>query len=127
MKTRLLGGNNYSVSTTGMLTKKNIEILKKKLIESQKDLEAQIKDVEKTPEFGSDVDHFEEEADEAEEFSKNLGEAKAFRERLENVLRSLTKIDTGKYGACEQCGKDIELQLLTVDPESRLCTTCKKQ
>jgi DnaK suppressor protein len=110
-----------------MLTKENIEILKKKLTESQKDLEAQIKDVEKTPEFGSDVDHFEEETDEAEEFSKNLGEAKAFRERLENVLRALTKMETGTYGVCEQCGKDIAWPLLEVDPESQLCKTCKEK
>ncbi len=108
-----------------MLTKENIEALKKKLLESKADLEAQVADLNKTPEFGSDVDDFEEETEEAEEFSKNLGEAKAFRDRLENVVRALHKIEEGTYGTCEMCKNDIELPLLEVDPESRLCKTCK--
>ena len=109
-----------------MLTKENLHVLRKKLLALQSDLQEKIHAVEKVPEFGTDVDHFEEEGDEAAEFSKNLGEGQAFRLRLDRVREALRKMDEGTYGICERCGKEIEPSLLEVDPESELCKTCKR-
>jgi len=90
-----------------------------------KDLKEQIESLKTVPDFGSDVDHFEEEAEEAEAFSGNLGVSSALNERLLNIQRALDKIDAGTYGKCEECGGEIEKEVLDVDPESRLCRECK--
>ncbi len=110
-----------------MFTQEQIASFKKKLEATKRDLETELKSLAKNPEFGSDVDHFEEEADEAEEYSKNLGVAKAMKERLMNVARALEKISNGTYGTCEKCGGAIESAILTVDPESGHCKKCKKK
>lgn len=109
-----------------MLSKEQIKKLKNKLEKTKADLEAQVKELDRAPEFGHDTDHFEEAADEVEEYSKNLGMEQTFRERLENIDHALQKMKSGNYGACEKCGKAIELKILEIDPESRLCRDCKK-
>jgi len=82
---------------------------------------------EETPEdFGGDVDHFEEEANEAESFGYKLAEAQTTKSRINDIDRALDKILEGKYGVCERCGKEIEAAVLDVVPESRLCQNCKK-
>jgi len=110
-----------------MLSEEQIAALEKKLVATEEDLRAEIKDLETVPEFGSDNDHMEEEGDEAEEFSKNMGEAEAFKNRLEDVVHALSKIEQGTYGTCESCKKTIGFDLLKIDPESRLCKECKKK
>ena len=67
---------------------------KEELQKEKKSLEEQLKKYEKMPDFGDDIDSFEEETEEAEEFSKNLGVQKALKERLnevENLLREMEK------------------------------------
>lgn len=76
--------------------------------------------------FGDDVDHGDEEADETEEFGTWLGLKKILEHHLQNVRRALAKFGLGSYGRCEQCGKEIETRLLEADPESTLCIGCKK-
>jgi len=98
----------------------------KSILEGQKKiLEEQIHELEKVPEFGSDVAHSEEESDEAEEFGNQLSVSAELRERLLNVNVALRKMESGKYGICETCGKEIEPEVLEVEPASRLCMACK--
>ena len=109
-----------------MLTNEQLAAAKKKLEETKADLEKEMKGLEVTPEFGSDVDHFEEEANEADALGTNLGTEKAFKERHEAVVHALGKMEKGTYGACEKCNMPIEWEVLNVDPESRHCRACKK-
>ncbi|PIR88928.1 MAG: hypothetical protein COU07_03460 [Candidatus Harrisonbacteria bacterium CG10_big_fil_rev_8_21_14_0_10_40_38] len=108
-----------------MFDDKQISFYKERLESKMKDLKEQIESLKTVPDFGSDVDHFEEEAEEAEAFSGNLGVSSALNERLLNIQRALDKIDAGTYGKCEECGGEIEKEVLDVDPESRLCRECK--
>ncbi|MEK7555132.1 MAG: TraR/DksA C4-type zinc finger protein [Patescibacteria group bacterium] len=110
-----------------MLPKDDLMRFEKRLEAARNDLKEQIASLAENPEFGSDVDHFEEEADEAEEYSKNLGIEKTLKERLENVEHALGKMAGGTYGVCESCGGEISSDVLNVDPESRLCKTCKSK
>lgn len=110
-----------------MFTQENISDLKKKLEATKTELMRQIKELEITPEFGDETDHFEEEADEAEALGANLGVAKALRGRLNDVDHALQKIAAGGYGTCEKCAGQIELAILETDPESRFCRNCKKK
>ena len=102
--------------------------LKDKLLKEQEDIIKQLKDLGEVPDMGSDTEGetFEEEADEAEEYSKNLGIKQVLKERLLEIKNALDKISRGAYGKCENCGKEIEPKLLEVNPESRYCKNCKK-
>lgn len=99
--------------------------LKKKLESLKAQLEAELKDFRKPTEMGSEIDAFDTEADEAEEFSANAGMAISVQERHEAVVAALGKMESGTYGVCESCKSEIESALLEADPESRLCKSCK--
>lgn len=108
------------------LSEKQLQELKEQLEKEAGELEAQMGVVKKAPEFGSDVESdFSEEADETEEFSNNLGTKDIFKERLHDIEAALEKIIKGGYGKCEKCGMNIEMEVLKVNPESRLCKECK--
>ena len=107
------------------MTKETIKKYKEVLEKIQIDLQKQIKDLEIAPQYGDDTDHFEEAANEIEEFSKNMGVEQTLKERLNDVSHALGKIAAGTYGACENCHKEIEVNILEIDAESRLCKTCK--
>jgi DnaK suppressor protein len=81
----------------------------------------EIKKNEKPTDFGDDVDHGEEESDEAEELGNQLAVAQGLKARLDDIEVALEKIREGKYGICEKCGEKIEDEILDIDPESRLC------
>ncbi len=68
----------------------------------------------------------EEQADEVEEMASKFALAQVIGRRLQRVKKALTKMKGGGYGVCEKCGKEIELELLEIDPESRLCRECKR-
>ena len=108
-----------------MLDDRQISVYKEKLESKKSDLQSQIKGFKTVPDFGSDVDHFEEEAEEAEAYSTNLGVSSALNERLQDVERALDKITSGTFGTCEGCNGQIEKEILDIDPESRLCKACK--
>jgi len=109
-----------------MLNAETINQLKKKLEDERTQVGLEIKELEKMPDFGSDTDHFEEETDQTEEYGANLSMSEALKERLREIEDALDKIANGKYGICEKCGSEIDIELLNVDPESRLCRNCKK-
>jgi len=108
------------------LNEKQLQELKEQLEKEAGELEAQLSSVSKTADFGSDAEtDFSEEADEAEEFSNNLGMQDALKGRLQDIESALEKMNRGEYGKCENCGKEISLEVLKVVPESRLCKDCK--
>jgi RNA polymerase-binding transcription factor DksA len=85
-----------------------------------------VKDFEKPVDLGDDTDHGDEKTDEAEELSNRFGEENDLKKRLDEVDLALQKVEKGDYGKCELCSKEIEDEVLDVDPESRLCKECKK-
>ena len=107
-----------------MIPKEEIAKLESLLKEVKKTVEKEIKRLGST-DLGSDVDHGEEEADETEEIITQKGVTTSLKERLRDINLALDKIGAGAYGVCEDCGKDISLNLLKVNPESRLCKECK--
>lgn len=86
---------------------------------------AEIKKEERPVDFGSDVDHGEEDSDKSEEVGNQLAVANDLKDRLGEIDIALGKIQTGTYGICEKCRKEIGKDVLDVDPESRLCRSCK--
>jgi len=102
-----------------------IEKYKKQLEEERKEVLAEIEAKEKVEDFGSDIDHLEEAADQSEEAEENDEEKFDLEKRLDEIDLALNKIIEGKYGICEKCGKEIEKEVLDIDPESRFCKSCK--
>ncbi|MDR3581907.1 MAG: TraR/DksA C4-type zinc finger protein [Candidatus Pacebacteria bacterium] len=84
----------------------------------------EIKQSEKPVDFGEDVDGFEEETDEAEEIGNQLAVAQDLKRRLDEIDVALSKIHSGTYGKCEKCGKEIESEVLDMNPEATLCKAC---
>jgi len=105
---------------------KNIEEYKKKLEGERAKLIKEIGEDQKPQDFGADIDHSDEESNEAESLGNQLAEAQDLKERVNDIDRALGKIRAGKYGICEKCGKKIEEKVLDISPESRLCRNCKK-
>lgn len=98
---------------------------KKALEKSSEELKEKIKMLEHPEDFGDDTDSLEEESDETEEMGNNFSVASEYRQKLSNVDSALRKMEEGKYGICEKCGKEIEEEVLELVPESDLCKECK--
>jgi DnaK suppressor protein len=107
------------------MTKETIDGYKNKLQRERLLVIREIKDLEKPIDFGNDIDHFDEKTDEVEEKSNQFGQENDLKKRLDEIDNTLQKIEMGHYGACESCGRDIEKEILDIDPESRLCKSCK--
>lgn len=101
-----------------------LEKYKQILEETEVELE---KDLGSTP----DIINFEDrpspeaEADEATAANEQMGIKDEIRSRLEEVRMALERIDDGAYGKCDDCGMDIEPEVLAAAPESRYCRECK--
>ena len=108
------------------LSESQFNELKASLEKEAGELEAGISTKKKPEDFGSDVDHFDEEADEAESLSNSLDVVQTFEGRLRDVEAALEKMERGSYGTCEKCGEAISFELLKIDAESKLCKACKQ-
>jgi len=102
-----------------------MEKYKNKLEKERANLLKELGKETRPEDFGSDIDHYDEEADEAEEFSNQLAIGQSLKERISEIDHALSKIKTGKYGVCETCGLEIEEEILELSPESRFCKRCK--
>ncbi len=108
-----------------MIDEKTIEQFKKKIEDKKREIEEELKGHKDFPDFGSDVDP-DEETDETAAFGNQLSIDQTLRGHLADIDLALRKIQEGGYGVCEKCKKEIPLEILEVDPESRLCKECKK-
>ena len=104
---------------------KLISYFKHKLLAVKNLVTSQINRLRKPVDMGDDIDSFEEEADEAAEMVNQAGMVESLKRRAHRVDDALQKMEQGKYGICEKCGKEIERELLEIDPESRYCKACK--
>src|SRR3989338_10245280 len=99
---------------------------KVKLEKQRAELMGEFEKDEKPEDFGSDVDHLEEEASETEAADNRMAAGAGLKERINEIDMALNKIRMGKFGTCENCGKEIGADVLAVSPESQLCRNCKK-
>lgn len=54
-----------------------------------------------------------------------LGLVDSIKSQLDDVDAALARIESGKYGTCANCGKDIPVARLEARPASILCFDCK--
>jgi len=97
---------------------------KQKLEKEKQEVLEELKKHKGITDFGSDVDP-DEETDESEEYSNMMSIVQTLKERLFDIESALGKINNSGYGVCENCKKKISLEILEIDPESKLCRKCK--
>ena len=49
------------------------------------------------------------------------------RKLIEKIKEALDRIDNGRFGVCELCGKEIGEERLMARPVTTLCIECKKK
>ncbi len=54
----------------------------------------------------------------------SLAAQRRLREEMENLRMALGRIDAGRYGSCELCGKDISRERLEYQPAAVSCVPC---
>lgn len=64
----------------------------------------------------------DEVADKLESFEENVAIVRQLESRLGDIDAALERIESGAYGACSVCGKEIETDRLGANPAA---TTCK--
>ncbi len=108
-----------------MISKENLKELESLLKEEKKRLEKEIKEVG-SADSSNDVERQPDEvANEGEELVINESVITSLKGGLKDINFALDKMGAGAYGICEECGNEISIELLRIDPESRLCQSCK--
>jgi DnaK suppressor protein len=110
-----------------MLNKKDLEYFKEFL---EKRLNGLIDEATKT--VSGMTDHRDNYADPTDratlESERNFTLRIRDRERklIVKIKEALSRIETGTFGICEECGEDISEQRLNARPVTTLCINCKK-
>ena len=112
------------------LTAERLRESLKLLKEEESVVQAELDDLGFTSDGKVDV-HFDEGfADAAQTTSERarvLSLADGLKQRLDDVQAALHRIESGTYGKCERCGKDIAPERLEAIPAARLCMPCKSK
>lgn len=102
------------------------EDIRKKLLAQRRDLFRQAAQTEEELRwFESDIESEVEERGQGESMVRLLdrldGRAK---DEIEAIDQALVRIDSGQYGRCEACGKDIPHSRLEALPAAATCMAC---
>ena len=110
-----------------------IEQLKEKLIETKKQIVAQLEQITQEKSFNKDKvqakwqemgDKEEDNAVEVANFQDNISLERDLEVNLERVEKALQRMKKGEYGKCEKCGSAIEEARLNAYPEATHCLKC---
>jgi len=104
----------------GFLTKKREKIEQEKLVLESEDPYMEPARAEHNAELADDAQE-DREHDELEAQKELLGKSK------KQVDKALEKIEKGTYGACDNCGKEIDPARLEALPEATTCVNCESQ
>ena len=111
-------------------TKKELDELRKRLLEERAELDTQLTTIEETSFATSQSDmsgevSFDEENADAGTFTfereRDLSIENNVRDLMGKVDRALARMEEGTYGICSRCGKPIEKARLKALPYVDLC------
>ncbi|MBN2407603.1 MAG: TraR/DksA family transcriptional regulator [Elusimicrobia bacterium] len=109
------------------MNKKEIEKLRKELQQQRSELIEELEKVKKREESYMN----NEVGDDIDKASENIQREILFyfsdhdRHRMDAIDDALQKIDEGRFGICESCGKKIGSDRLNAIPYARLCIKCR--
>jgi RNA polymerase-binding protein DksA len=112
------------------LPKKELDELRKRLLDEREQLQAQLSAIEEATfstsqsELSGEVSFDDENADAGTftfERERDLSIENNVRDLLKKIDRALARMDEGTYGICSRCGKPIEKARLKALPYADLC------
>jgi DnaK suppressor protein len=112
------------------LTKREIDDLRDRLVEERAELQVQLATIEEASfaqtqsDLSGDVGLDDESADAGTatfEREKDLSIEQNVRDLLAKIERALRRIDEGRFGVCDRCGKPIEKARVQALPYVDLC------
>lgn len=109
-----------------------LDQIKNYLENKNKETEKKIKELKKEDPFEDGARLLDRASDDTEAQSKAGHErvaamAHSLSMALVQTRKALTKINIGKYGICENCGKMIDTDRLAAMPTATLCFNCEKK
>jgi DnaK suppressor protein len=63
-------------------------------------------------------------ADRSEDYGERTGILNTLEIRLNDIKKALGEIESGKYGRCDKCGKEIEDDRLDANPAAHTWKAC---
>lgn len=113
------------------LTRPGFDKIKHVLLRQQKEVEADLKALEaEDPVMDLGLAESTEPGTDSW-MADTHGRVVAMRQNLQgmlsNIKKSITNINSGKYGKCENCHKEIEPNRLSAVPSATLCLACSKR
>lgn len=118
------------------LKKDELEKFKKLLQETRQKIAGDIKHLEDDSlnsqrEVSGDLSgyslHMADQATDNFDREFNLGLASTEQQILNQIEEALRRIDEGKFGTCEVCGKPISQKRLLAVPYARFCIKCQSE
>lgn len=113
------------------LTQANFKKIKDKLLHEQKKVEEDIKALkEDDPVLSSMVSESSEPGTDswmADVHSRAMAARSSLEVMLKNIRKAMMALNSGKYGKCDSCGKQIEAQRLEAMPTATNCISCSKK
>jgi len=102
----------------------------KEMLQEMKDAKlAEIKqnneDRESVENFKDDAGDFADTATNAYDKELHLDLTEKNKKMLIEIEEALARIESGKYGKCDGCSKDISLERLKAIPFAKLCIKCQ--
>jgi len=110
---------------------KILEEIKQTLLSRKAKLEEELKkiahqdDGEVEANYNDIGDDEDENAQEVTQYADNQSLVAQLSKNLKDVEKSLEKIESGEYGFCKYCKKEINPERLKVRPASGSCIECK--
>jgi DnaK suppressor protein len=90
-------------------------------------LDDQVRDFGETSELAEGADnHPGDDSDRLSEQQRLLTIRGQLAERKSDIEHAIEKIDSGTFGTCERCGKEIPLGRLEALPFARYCVECQE-
>lgn len=122
-------GNILKMILGGLMDQKTLDYFKEKLLKQRQDI---LSDAAKTvnenlvvagEELSDTIDRSSIESD--RNFTLRLRDRE--RKLLKKVDEALERIESKKFGICEECGEGISMNRLKVRPVATLCIACKEE
>ena len=97
-------------------------MLRKKLKETEQELEQVLKQLERRPEFGLGTGS-------TGVFTWEMALARRERteEHITEIQEALERVETGEYGICQSCGAKIDPERLEIVPCATECAACARK
>lgn len=115
------------------MDKKTIEQIKNNLLERKQKIIKELAlvsdkgDKEYTVKFPEYGDKPDENAQEIGEYTTNVATEKVLESTLKDIDNALKRIDSGAYGVCKYCEKEIGEKRMLARPVASACVACKEK